>query len=78
MTRTLINCAYHPEEGLVVKIRPPKIDCLPGPVKKHLKASGKEFLLAARELIDTAIKVAEEIEKAKGGEEKVRTKIEVQ
>ncbi len=78
MIPRLIKCAYHPKEGLVLKIKPPKIDCLPEPLKKHLKTSGKEFLLAFRELIDTAIKITEEIEKAEKNGEEVRTRIEVQ
>jgi hypothetical protein len=70
-----IEWEHHPEEGLILRLKPPLDKVVPDETRGHIRAARKEMLLALRSLVDAAIVREEEVEKkAKKG----RTKIEVE
>jgi len=66
---------YRPGDELVLRFRRPVIDFIPCEARDHLLAAQKEFLLALRALVDTAISRMEEHER---GETIRRTEIKVE
>ena len=66
---------YRPGEELVLRFRRPVIDFIPCEARDHLMAAQKEFLLALRSLVDTALSRLEERER---GETFRRTEIKVE
>jgi hypothetical protein len=75
MPKGSIEWEYHPEEGLILHIRPMFRELVSDEARAHVKASRKEMLLALRSLLDTAIQKMEGKEKASA---KSRTKIKVE
>ncbi len=75
MVKGSIEWEHNPEEGLVLRIKPPFGMKDAGETRKHVMAARKEMLLALRGLIDVAVKHLEEKEQRT---EKPRTKIKVE
>lgn len=75
MSESLLEFERLPEEGYVIRIRPPRLLRIPDPTREHLANAQKELLLAFRGLIDAAIEGVEEAAKPKG---RTRKRIEVQ
>jgi hypothetical protein len=75
MSESILEIEHNPGEEVVLRFRPPKLKGLSPESRKHIRAAEKEFLLALRSLIDTAV---EAIDKADKPAKKGRTKIEVQ
>lgn len=70
-----IEWEHRPEEGLILRFKPPLAKIVPDETRGHVAAARKEMLLALRSLVDAAIVRAEKTEKKA---EKRRTKIEVE
>jgi hypothetical protein len=75
MPKGSIEWEYHPEEGLVLRIRPMFRKLVSDEARAHVRASRKEMLLALRSLLDTAIQQMDKKGKAPG---KGGTKIKVE
>ena len=75
MPKGSIEWEYHPEEGLVLHIRPMFRKLVSDEARAHVRASRKEMLLALRGLIDATIQKLEEKGKTAG---KGQTKIKVE
>jgi hypothetical protein len=75
MPKGSIEWEYHPQEGLILHIKPVFGKMALGEAGVHARASRREMLLAFRSLIDAAVKRMDEREKAP---EKRRTKIKVE
>jgi len=70
-----IEWEHRPEEGLILRFKPPLGKIVPTEARGHIRAARKEMLLALRSLVDAAIVREEDAEKKAG---KRRTKIEVE
>ena len=70
-----IEWEHCPEEGLILRFKPPLRKIVPDETRGHVRAAHKEMLLALRSLVDAAIVREEEAEKKA---DKRRTKIEVE
>ena len=75
MVKGSIEWEHTPEEGLVLRIKPPFGRMGAGETYKHAMAARKEMLLAVRSIIDVVVKHLEEKEKKT---EKPRTKINIE
>jgi len=73
MTQKLVEVEVNQEE-LVVRFRPPRTS-LPPEARAHMLNAGKEFLLAMRTMLDTAIETCEKVAE---GKPKARSKIKVE
>ncbi len=63
MVKGSIEWEHNPEEGLILRIKPPFGFKDIGETHKHVMAARKEMLLALRSLIDVAVNHLEEKEK---------------
>ena len=72
-----IEWEHNPGEEFVIRFKPPPGKMVPEETVTHVKAAGKEMLLALRSLIDAALEMQEKAEKA-GKKAGKRTKIEVE
>lgn len=70
-----IEWEHRPDEGLILRLKPPLGKIVPDETRGHVRAARKEILLALRSLVDAAIVREEEAEKKA---KKRRTKIEVE
>jgi hypothetical protein len=70
-----IEWEHRPDEGLILRFKPPLGKIMPDETRGHVRAARKEMLLALRSLVDAAIVREEEANKKAG---KRRTKIEVE
>jgi hypothetical protein len=70
-----IEWEHRPEEGLILRFKPPLGKIVPDETRGHVRAARKEMLLALRSLVDAAIEREKAVEKKA---EKRRTKIEVE
>lgn len=61
-------------EGIRSKVQMPRVDLVPEAFSEHMRASRKEFLLAFRSLLDSAIEKTEQ----KGTTARKATKIKVE
>ena len=75
MPKGSIEWDYHPEEGLILRIRPMFGKLVSDEARTHVRASRKEMLLALRSLIDAVVQKMEEKEKTP---RKGRNKIKVE
>jgi hypothetical protein len=75
MVKGGVEFEHSPEEGLVLRIKPPFGSLVSGETRKHARAARKEMLMVLRSLIDGAISRIDEKEKQS---EKTSTRIEVQ
>lgn len=75
MVERLVEVEYKPDEGLVLRFKPPRFRTIPESARGHIARAHKEVLLALRSSLDDAIEMVEEAERKA---EKTRTKIEVQ
>ncbi len=73
MAEKIFEVEFSPDDGLVLRIHPPKA-LVTGSAGEHLKTSAKEMLLSVRSLVDAALKVVEEKE---GTGKKTSTKIDI-
>ena len=75
MAEKLFEVEHKGGEELVLRFKCPGLSFMPESARGHFRKSGKEMLLALRNLIDLAI---EQVEKTEKTRTKKRTKIEVQ
>lgn len=74
MTEKIFEIERNGEE-IILRFKRPELPHVSEDTKGHLKAAGKETLLAIRSLLDRAIERAEEAEK---GRKKEKAKIKVE
>ena len=60
MSRRVVEFDYSKEEGFVIRIRPERVRAVPRETREHLLNASKEFLLALRGVLDSAIRRIEE------------------
>ena len=75
MIKGSIEWEHSPEEGFVLRIKPPCGKMIDSEVCKHIVAARREMLMALRGVLDIAIERMDEKDKKA---EKHGTKIEVQ
>ena len=75
MSESIFEVEHRPGEEVVFRFRPPKLKGLSQESQNHIRAAQKEFLLALRSLIDSAVEAVEKSEKP--AEKGKRTKIKV-
>lgn len=75
MSDSIFEVEYRPGEEVVLRFRSPKLRGLPNSTRQHLVVSGREALLALRDILDRAIERTERAEKAP---RRKRTKVKVQ
>ena len=75
MAERIFEIEHRPGEEVVLRFKAPSISIVPEATRSHFRTAQKEMLLALRSLLDKAIELTEEAEKAKP---KKRTKVEVQ
>lgn len=63
-----------PDEGLVMRFRPPRMRHMTGDACQHFRRAQREFLLAMRGLLDVAIEASAQRESAR----ETSTKVEIQ
>ena len=51
----VVDFDYSKDEGFVIRIRPDRLRVAPKETRQHLFRASKEFLLALRSLVDSAI-----------------------
>ena len=56
----MIEWEHHPGEEFVLRFKPPSSTAMPDEARGHVRAAGKEILLALRSLIDAAIEKSDE------------------
>lgn len=55
MSENIVQMEYKPGEELVIRIKSPKLDMLPGPAKEHLAAARKEIMMALRDMLESSL-----------------------
>ncbi len=64
MAERMIDVQCSSDREMVIRIRPMRLRLLPEATMTHLRTANKEFLLAVRSFIDSAIRRMEQKEKA--------------